>query len=280
MAGKGDSNLPTLRFTPYAWRKLVFFRDIQELEVGGFGVCTSDDPLFVEDFALVKQECGTVSIEFDDNGLADYYDDMTDEGLHPNQYSRIWIHTHPDIGASPSKTDEDTFKEKFSSPDWAVMFILAKGGQTTCELRFNRGPGMSVEIPIGIDYTTPFPAADEEAEEEWKESYDQLVTEVVYSYTRIGFHHQPYTNYSHKKSDRQLGQTKVVKGDGYGNNQPLLAVESGVEWQDDFACLEEYDIGELEKKYFADMTEGEWEFYSKKSSKKRINRKLRHSKGK
>ena len=77
-----------------------------------------------------------------------------------------------------------------------------------------------------------------------------------------------------------MGQTKVVKGDGYGNNQPLLAVESGVEWQDDFACLEEYDIGELEKKDFADMTEGEWEFYSKKSSKKRINRKLRHRKGK
>ena len=39
-----------LRFTPYAWAKLRFLRDVGETEVGGFGISRADDPLLVEDF--------------------------------------------------------------------------------------------------------------------------------------------------------------------------------------------------------------------------------------
>ena len=45
---------PSLRFSPTAWAKLVFLRDITDNEVGGFGITEADDLLFVTDFALVK----------------------------------------------------------------------------------------------------------------------------------------------------------------------------------------------------------------------------------
>ena len=42
------SRRPTLRFTPYAWAKLVFLRDLGPAEVGGFGISADDDLLLIE----------------------------------------------------------------------------------------------------------------------------------------------------------------------------------------------------------------------------------------
>ena len=42
---------PTLRFSPTAWAKLLFLRDLGDTEVGGFGISAADDLLYVEDGA-------------------------------------------------------------------------------------------------------------------------------------------------------------------------------------------------------------------------------------
>jgi hypothetical protein len=60
-----------LRFTPYAWAKLRFLRDVGDTEVGGFGISHVDDLLLIEDFQLVKQTCTPVTVEFDDIAVAD-----------------------------------------------------------------------------------------------------------------------------------------------------------------------------------------------------------------
>ena len=44
---------PVLRFSPTAWAKLLFMRDMTDNEVGGFGITQADDLLFVADFVLV-----------------------------------------------------------------------------------------------------------------------------------------------------------------------------------------------------------------------------------
>ena len=38
---------PSLRFSPYAWGKLLFLRDRGETEIGGFGLAAADDPLLI-----------------------------------------------------------------------------------------------------------------------------------------------------------------------------------------------------------------------------------------
>lgn len=162
-----------LRFTPYAWAKLLFLRDLGESEVGGFGISAPDDLLLIEDIKLVKQQCTVVSVKFDDASVADLFDEQVDQGRKPEEFSRIWIHTHPGSSAEPSHVDEATFAQSFGVSDWALMFILSKTGTTYARLRFHVGPGGDSELPVEIDYGNPFPAADQAA---WEQEYQEMVT--------------------------------------------------------------------------------------------------------
>ena len=149
-----------IRFTPYAWAKLIYLRDIGNTEVGGFGISNVHDLLLIEDIVLLKQVCTSVSVEFVDESVADFFEQQVDEGRRPDQFARIWIHTHPGYSASPSGTDEETFKRCFGSVDWAVMFILSQTGQTYARLQFNVGPGSNRQLALAIDYRHEFDGTD------------------------------------------------------------------------------------------------------------------------
>jgi len=167
---------PTLRFTPTAWAKLLFLRDYGDSEVGGFGIAVSDDLLLIEDIQLVKQDCSWANVAFDDESVADFFDAQVDTGRRPEQFARIWVHTHPGDSPRPSMTDEATFARVFGRADWAVMFILAREGDSYARLRFNVGPRADLELPISIDYSRPFSGCDFEA---WTNEYlTNVVTEA------------------------------------------------------------------------------------------------------
>lgn len=168
MESPAETTPPSLRFSPTAWAKLLFLRDYGETEVGGFGISASDDLLLVEDVRLVKQVCSWSHVAFDDASVADYFDQQVDAGRQLRQFARIWVHTHPGNCPRPSMTDEETFDRVFARSDWAVMFILAEEGQSYARLRFNVGPCVELEIPVGVDYTRPFGACDPDA---WGEEY-------------------------------------------------------------------------------------------------------------
>src|SRR6185369_8446210 len=84
-----------LRFSPAAWAKLLFLRDAGDCEIGGFGIAQADGLLLVTDVALVKQTCNWASVEFDDESVADFFEDQADAGRRPEEFARLWIHTHP-----------------------------------------------------------------------------------------------------------------------------------------------------------------------------------------
>ena len=170
---KPRRNRQSLRFTPYAWAKLVFLRDMGDTEVGGFGISVDGDPLLIEDFVLVNQICTSVSVEFDDTSVADHFDAMVDQGRKPDQFARIWIHTHPGSCPLPSGTDEETFERCFGACDWAVMFILAQGGETFARYRSNVGPGMNRRLDVSVDYDAEFRGSNQDG---WMEEYHELVT--------------------------------------------------------------------------------------------------------
>ena len=163
---------PTLRFTPYAWAKLVFLRDLGPTEVGGFGISAEADLLLIEDIRLVRQRCSSVTVQFEDVAVADFFDEMVDLGLPPERFARVWIHTHPGNSATPSCVDEETFVRSFGRSDWAIMFILAQGGQTTARLRFHVGPGGDCELPVDVDFSCDLAAPNRVA---WKEEYQRCV---------------------------------------------------------------------------------------------------------
>jgi hypothetical protein len=160
--------LPALRFSPTAWAKLLYLRDLGDSEVGGFGITAADDLLLVEDVQLVRQVCTGASVAFDDQAVADFFDRQVDQGRRPEQFGRTWIHTHPGDFAQPSQIDEETFARVFGRTDWAVMFILARRGQSYARLRFHVGPGGELDLPVRVDYARLFAASDHAA---WREEY-------------------------------------------------------------------------------------------------------------
>jgi len=143
--------------------------------VGGFGITPAADLLCIEDIRLVRQNCTAVSVAFEDTAVAEFFDDQVDTGRRPEQFARIWIHTHPGESAEPSRVDEETFRRVFGTCDWAVMFILARGGETYCRLQFRAGPGGGFEIPVQIDFERDFAGSDSEA---WSQEYAMAVRPV------------------------------------------------------------------------------------------------------
>ncbi|HJN12553.1 MAG TPA: hypothetical protein QF564_27985 [Pirellulaceae bacterium] len=166
---------PTLRFTPTAWAKLIYLRDYGDTEIGGFGISSADDLLLIEDVQLVNQQCTAVTVAFDDEAVADYFDKQVDVGLQLGRFARIWIHTHPGESAEPSVTDEETFARCFGNSDWSIMCIVAAGGETYTRLQFNVGPAASVTIPIEINFHAPFSGSNPAA---WEQEYLTCVRSI------------------------------------------------------------------------------------------------------
>ena len=170
----------TLRFTAYAWAKMLYMRDAGPTEVGGYGITETEDPLLVTDFKLVKQACTSVTVELDTDDSIKFLEEMIDKGLSAWQVNSIWIHFHPGNCPDPSITDEENFNKNFSLPHMAVFYILSRGGSDYCRLRYNVGAGTEVKIDSEIDYKVPFPASNHE---EWKKEYDGKVSEAKYQFT-------------------------------------------------------------------------------------------------
>lgn len=153
---------PVLRFSPTAWAKLLYFRDKSDNEVGGFGITEPDDLLLVTEFVTVKQEVTGASVKFDDEAVADFFDAQVDLGRKPEQFARIWLHSHPGDSPEPSTIDEETFERVFGNCQWAVLFVVAQDNRTYAKLSFNVGPGGQVLIPTEIDYCHDFGPTDHE----------------------------------------------------------------------------------------------------------------------
>lgn len=151
-------------------------RDMTDNEVGGFGITEANDLLFVTDFTLVKQKVTSVSVAFADESVADFFEDQVAADRKPEQFARIWLHTHPGNSPEPSMTDEATFTRVFGKCDWSVMCIVAQDGSTFARLRFNVGPGGEVRIPVCVDYSYEFEASSFEL---WKQIYKANVEEEV-----------------------------------------------------------------------------------------------------
>jgi len=164
-----------LRFTPWAWAKLQFFCHHGDTEIGGFGVTSDDDLLLIEDFITVRQRTSSVSVAFDDDAVADFFEAQVDAGRRPEQFARYWCHTHPGHSPIPSSVDEETFHRVFGRCDWSVMFILARGGRTYARLRFAIGPTGDLLIPVTVDYSTQFRGSEHAA---WEEEYNANILPI------------------------------------------------------------------------------------------------------
>jgi proteasome lid subunit RPN8/RPN11 len=176
-----------LQFSPTAWAKLLYLRDLGPTEIGGFGITDEDNPLLVTDFVMPDQVCTPTTVEFTDEGVADFVDSQVDRGRCPADCLRIWIHTHPGGCPLPSPTDEATFAHVFGETDWSVMFILARSGASYGRLQIQEGPHVVKRLSVSVDYTRPFAGSDQEA---WQAELEQRVS-IVDPFGPVASDNQP-----------------------------------------------------------------------------------------
>ena len=216
----GFARSPALRLSPTAWAKLLFLRDAGETEVGGFGISAADDLLYVENVQLVRQTCDVASVAFDDESVADYFDRQVDAGRTPSRVGRIWLHTHPGSSPEPSATDEETFARVFGRTDWAVLFILARGGKAYARLQFHVGPGGSILLPVEVDYRRPFAASDHAA---WSEEYFANVEVYQWSPLSLDDPHLPQAEGSELGLFQSRGEAFDFWDEFYPDDRPGFA---------------------------------------------------------
>jgi hypothetical protein len=145
--------------------------------------------------------------EFDDDAYDDYLCDVQERGDTFERYASVWCHTHPGNSPQPSGNDEDTLARVFGrgKRPWAVMFILARGGDTYARLQFTTGPGGYLTIPVEVDWADwtgcPMDAAA------WRAEYKAKVFEEQWASYSGGY--QPV-------SPRPTADV-APRHDGYGN---------------------------------------------------------------
>lgn len=164
--------------------------------------------LEVHDLLVPKQECTSVTVEFDEESIADLTIKMLDAGYELQQFFRVWIHTHPGNSAHPSTVDEETFQSVFGGLNWSVMFILAKGGATYTRLRANvDGISVQQESACEVGWSLPFPASDLNA---WENIYLASVKkkESYWGRTQVGYATGVYGTglYSHRGTTGMVPQ--------------------------------------------------------------------------
>jgi len=126
-----------ITFGSLAWIKLKYLCGRVDGEVMMMGISSAIDPLYIEDVIIGEQESSAAFVSTSDRSISDLAQAMTTGHMDvpSHRFYRIWIHTHPHGSAQPSQTDEETFAKHFGTAPWAVMFILAKGGDTYARMR-------------------------------------------------------------------------------------------------------------------------------------------------
>lgn len=184
----------SLRFTRYAWGKLVYVNELSTTEISGFCIASAKDLLLVEDIAFLQQVNTGASTLLNDEAVADHFDDQVDAGRKPNQFARIWLHTHPGahfgkntqrirkiVGnddfliPSPSGVDEATISRVFGDCDWAVMFIYGGGATGYARLVLKKPVDGQIVMPVEMQRKGKDPTKKDF--KKWKQEFEKNITE-------------------------------------------------------------------------------------------------------
>ena len=178
---------PTLVFAPAAWAKVKFLcHHHKETEVAFLLINRPGDPLYIDDVYVPKQEVTAVTYNLAEDALTNYAFDIMDRYPEGGVMAsgNMQGHTHPGNSATPSGTDEADFNSGYGR-GWAVMFILARGGETYARLRVKDPVQQDIVMAVEVDWkgwveagATPLP--DVAA---WWAQYDGRVTKKASVWT-------------------------------------------------------------------------------------------------
>lgn len=182
--------------------KLQYMLYAGDTEIGCMGITDDSDPLYVLDIVLPLQLCTLVHNVFDSDSLAAYcIDQEAYQSRKPDNYFRIWVHTHPNMSAEPSTVDERTFSTIFGDYPWGVMCIISKTQSTYARLLSKAKPfPLEMKLPVSVDWEAlpDFVDGDVDAaarQQSWFLEYKANVIEREYQppAEAAGYYNKSYT---------------------------------------------------------------------------------------
>lgn len=170
----------TLKITESAWEKYLYARDYRTDEVTLFGITKREDPLFVEDFEIIKQKVHNTSSDAEDGAMEDHINANLAKTppVLPVNCDRIWAHTHPMTGehsAKPSGKDWSTFTDEDNrQKSFLVMLILSKSGHVSCHIKlYNDAVGTNTYHSISLEIVK------EDLEDRRRTAIDRAIREAL-----------------------------------------------------------------------------------------------------
>lgn len=165
--------------------KIMYWVDKADFEVSGFGTVTYDGKDFlVNDVILLKQEGGAAHTDIDPLSLSKaQYELRGSEGE-----LRFWWHSHVNMQAFMSGTDQATIKE-IAQQGWCVAAVFNKRGEYQTALGYKydtpfAGSRVHYEekLPLSITYNM-----DAALKDSLDAQYDEHVTEKKWQTTQPSF---------------------------------------------------------------------------------------------
>ena len=267
---KSSEDFEGLCFTRYAWEKIVYINGLSHCEVGAFGISDTKNLLLIKDIVIVKQDVSGASVKFDDDDVADFFLDQVEAGRKPEQFGRIWIHTHPNWGGhgsnlnrigyvgntdiqprvgftdtknipTPSGTDEKTFSSAFGQCDWALMFIY--GGGSSGYARLSLKKPFQGQIILSVEHKTTGQKPTAKNQEMWEQEFNKNVTEIV--------QHWPPVLYEDATQYVDIGVGIEVE------NRLCAAIDTDIDEESFIAFLLSRNVP-VENFYFLDVASQQW----------------------
>lgn len=148
-----ETHKPTLILPVAHFKKLMAYVDLCDGEVTGFF-----DVDYIEDrkafvmgeVHLIKQEAGAASVEMDEDNILDAMDELIAAGV--TQMPRGWWHSHVEMQAFFSGTDNQTIDSDFLNDTFTVSLVVNKRREMKATLVvFEDGPFDLYQAPLRVD---------------------------------------------------------------------------------------------------------------------------------
>ena len=167
-----------VRFSTLAYRKYMWGLKKSNNEIGFYGISSVDDPLYIEDLSIPKQEVSGATFEFDDEGVAAHLYEWRKKGKTTAECCRIMLHTHPGDSCTPSGTDESEFVRVYGEYPWSLMIIMGQSGKMYARYRQKEPVVFSAVIPVVVEFEVP--GVGDELVEGWDKQYNDRVSQKTH----------------------------------------------------------------------------------------------------
>ena len=168
---------PVIRIHPRAWMKMMYYTKHCAFEVGGLIIA---DGMNVLDVVLPEQEVSGASVDYNMKDLHKTLYAIVKQA--PELLPKIkgtW-HSHANLGASFSGTDEETAKEFARMGQYAISVVTDKEGKAIVKLH---ALVPIINLPVSIDGVGwSLDLGDKDLESQCMEDLKSKVTKKEYQY--------------------------------------------------------------------------------------------------